>query len=411
MHRSQCRVHHLPARGRGSSGARVRRGADRRCHRIPVQRSSRPPGRGHSRCPGWTPHYDPGRGQVPGQSTFRQSGEGRSAATRTTGGVVHPYGGGLWRTLPLGDIVPAGSKSEFNQSMKGHFVFWKRVDARREGAVEADDSEARRAHAFLRSLQGYEVTPLLRHSGLAAALDVAEVLWKDEGRRWRVGSFKALGAAYATSRLVRDGSSASRTVCCATDGNHGRAVAWAARRLGYHAMVYLPEHATAARERRIRAFGATVVRVPGTYDDAVSEASRAAAEHDWVLVSDTAGDATDSRGSLVIAAYTLIVQEIADTLQRFPQPTHVFVQAGVGGLAAAMTWWCRQVWPDVPPTIVVVEPLQAACVGVSLAKGRPMPVEGPLQTVADCLSAGKVSERGMADPPKRGGRGGSRRRR
>ena len=169
---------------------------------------------------------------------------------------------------------------------------------------------------------------------------------------------------------------------------------------------------TAARERRIRAFGATVVRVPGTYDDAVSEASRrAAAEHDWVLVSDTAGDATDSRGSLVIAAYTLIVQEIADTLQRFPQPTHVFVQAGVGGLAAAMTWWCRQVWPDVPPTIVVVEPLQAACVGVSLAKGRPMPVEGPLQTVADCLSAGKVSERGMADPPKRGGRGGSRRRR
>ena len=282
------------------------------------------------------------------------------------------------------------------------------VSAPRDGSTAVIVPQRRAAaRTAITGFEGYRPTPLHRLTGLAQALGVAELWLKDESGRFGLGSFKALGGAYAVVHLLRErlgddvsiedvaaGRAAARvrdiTVCCATDGNHGLAVAWGARRAGAGCTVFLPGPVSEGREHAIAAQGAAIVRVDGSYDEAVRACADEAEAQGWLLVSDTSHAGGDEAPSRVMHGYAMLVDEIRAALAG-PAPTHLFVQAGVGGLAAAVIGTFRQDLGGDSPKGVVVEPTNADCLYQSAVAGRPSPASGDLDTVMACLAAAEVS--------------------
>ena len=291
--------------------------------------------------------------------------------------------------------------------------FLLHVNTRYAPATGSDDGWVIRperraaARAAIAGFEGYRPTPLHRLTGLAKVLGIGNLWLKDESGRFGLGSFKALGGAYAVVHLLRErldddvsiadvaaGRAALRvrdmTACCATDGNHGLAVAWSARRAGARCTVFLPGPVSAGRERAIRAQGADIVRIAGSYDEAVEACAEEAARKGWLLVSDTSHAGGDEAPSRVMHGYAMLVDEIGTALAG-PAPTHVFVQAGVGGLAAAVIGAFRQDLGGDSPKGVVVEPANADCLYQSALAGRPAHASGDLDTVMACLAAAEVS--------------------
>jgi diaminopropionate ammonia-lyase len=254
----------------------------------------------------------------------------------------------------------------------------------------------------------YAATPLLDLPRLATHLGVAQVLAKDETRRM-LGSFKSLGGTYAGLRalaraagtdvaaLIARKPKDQPTLICASDGNHGLAVAAAARFAGTKACIYLHSTVPPSRAHRIEAQGAEIIRVRGTYDDAVDAAARASQTSGTILVADTTDDPNDPVVRDVMAGYGVMAEEIRDQVQRsgHAEPTHLFVQAGVGGLAAAMAEGLGD-WLATPGEIVVVEPETALAVATALAAGQPVRVEGDLETTAEMLACGEASAPALA---------------
>lgn len=245
------------------------------------------------------------------------------------------------------------------------------------------------AVASISSWEGYAATPLHRLDRLASELRLGGIAVKDESSRFGLKSFKALGGAYAVERLAL-GSPSPLTVVAATDGNHGRSVAWGARRVGAKAKIVVHPAVSAARRQAMAAFGAEIREVPGSYDDAVHAAREMARLNGWRLVADTAADADDPLPLLVMQGYTIIAREVAAQWQG-AAPTHVFVQVGVGGLAAAIAAEARRIWGDAVSRFVAVEPAAADCLFQSVSAGAPCPASGDLDTVMAGLSCGEVS--------------------
>ncbi|GHC32799.1 diaminopropionate ammonia-lyase [Aidingimonas halophila] len=257
----------------------------------------------------------------------------------------------------------------------------------------------------IRTWPGYHVTPLVELSGIAKRANIADIHYKDEDKRFDLHSFKALGGAYAVLRLLkrqlpsatteellagthRD-AAAHVTVCCATDGNHGRSVAWGAHLFGVGCVIYLHHTVSHARESAIRRFGAEVRRVQGNYDDAIRQAAKDADTHGWFVVSDTSYPGYMSIPRDVMQGYTVMIDE---AVQQLPQvPTHCFIQGGVGGLAAATVAQLWEAYGDRCPRIIVVEPDRAACLIASAREGRPTPVHGDLDTLMAGLACGETS--------------------
>jgi diaminopropionate ammonia-lyase len=282
-------------------------------------------------------------------------------------------------------------------------------DALRRILDEAGCDAARRE---IGSWPGYAPTPLRSLPGLAARHGVAAMLYKDEGERFGLGSFKALGGAYAVYRHLADavarraghhpgaaelasGAHAdvtgALTVCCATDGNHGRSVAWGARTFGCRCVIYIHETVSTGREEAIAAYGARVVRNPGGYDDAVHRAAADAAANGWTVVSDTSYEGYTDIPRDVMHGYTVMVDEVVRALPDARPPSHVFVQGGVGGVAAAV---CARLWWQLEgsrPFLVVVEPERAACLYESARAGQRVALDGDIDTVMAGLSCGETS--------------------
>ena len=252
-----------------------------------------------------------------------------------------------------------------------------------------DETGFEAAGAAIRSWPGYAPTPLHRLDELARAAGLGAIFLKDESGRFGLGSFKALGGGYAVARAVeRHGPGI--TVACATDGNHGRAVAWGAARFGCRCVIFVHAGVSPGRRRAIEAFGAEVRVVPGTYDDAVRRSAEVATAEGWVLVSDTSWEGYEAIPRDVMQGYAVMAEEALDQLSGTP-PTHVFLQGGVGGLAAAVAARLdRRFGPD-RPRIVVVEPDRAACLLASCRAARPVAVEGDLATVMAGLACGEPS--------------------
>ena len=280
------------------------------------------------------------------------------------------------------------------------------ADGREQILNLAAHAEAKRE---ITSWQGYERTPLRRLTGLAAAVGVAEIAYKDESTRFGLGSFKALGGAYAVFKLLRRRIEQRKTitvtsadltsgcfaditknvtVTCATDGNHGRSVAWGARLFGCRCIIYVHATVSEGRCRAIAQYGAEVRRVAGNYDDAVRRAATDAAVHGWAVVSDTSYAGYTDVPRDVMQGYGVMVDE---TLAQSADPTHVFVQGGVGGLAATVCSFFWERLGTARPRFIVVEPDKADCLYRSAVAGEPMAVKGELDTIMAGLACGEVS--------------------
>ncbi len=278
---------------------------------------------------------------------------------------------------------------------------------------------AERVLALLHACPRYRPTPLLPLPSLARQLGIGALMVKDEAQRLGLESFKSLGGIYAIAEILMQAAgvgpdaimcdrvralAATRTFVCASDGNHGRSVAAGARLFGARSIVFLHEGVSAARAGKIAALGAEIIRVPGTYDDSVDEAVRQAEINGWTLVADTAADTEDPIPGLIMRGYTTIADEVLAGMEALGgPPSHLFVQAGVGGLAAAMTGHLRARLPGAGPIITVVEPVAADCLLQSAVQGRIAEVGGDVTTIYAMLECRRPSPlawevlRGAAD--------------
>lgn len=257
----------------------------------------------------------------------------------------------------------------------------------------------------------YQQTPLLSLTGLARAVNIEEIHYKHEGSRFGLGSFKALGGAYAVLRVIQKNlsSAAGRTVSLkeirehkfrtkvaditvtsATDGNHGRSVAWGAKLFGVKCRIYIHAEVSEYRAQSMRDLGAEVVRVSGNYDAAVARTREDAKIHNWNIVSDTSWPGYTSIPLDVMAGYGVMAREIVRQLEE--PPTHVFLQGGVGALAAAIAASFNQEWLDQAPINVIVEPEFAPCLFVSAKNGKATAFKVEKETMMAGLSCGEPSE-------------------
>ena len=275
-------------------------------------------------------------------------------------------------------------------------------------------SEVRKARAFHESFPQYTTTPLTRLDRMAAYLGLKEVYVKDESYRFGLNAFKVLGGSFAMARYIagetgRDVSElpysvltsdklreefGQATFFTATDGNHGRGVAWAAGRLGQKAVVHMPKGSTQTRLENIAKEGAQVDIQEMNYDDCVRLAAKEADETErGVIVQDTAWDGYEEIPSWIMQGYGTMAMEAGEQLKGYgcDRPTHVFVQAGVGSLAGAVVGYFTNLYPDNPPTFVVVEADVAACLykGAAAGDGDPRIVDGDMQTIMAGLACGE----------------------
>jgi diaminopropionate ammonia-lyase len=248
------------------------------------------------------------------------------------------------------------------------------------------------ARREISSWPGYAPTPLRDLQSIARELGLAAVAFKEEQHRFGLRSFKALGGAYAVKKLAAAPGGPPAAVCCATDGNHGRSVAWGAREAGLRCVIYVHEGVSEGRAQAIRGFGAEVRRVGGNYDDSVRIAAADAAREGWTVVSDTSWEGYQDIPRDVMQGYGVMVGEaIAQGGGGARPPTHVFVQGGVGGIAAATVAHLWERFGAARPRVVVVEPDKADCLTRSAEQGRVVHLSGDLDTIMAGLSCGEPS--------------------
>ncbi len=297
-------------------------------------------------------------------------------------------------------------------------VRWKaQLDVRQERSAYSaqaqkviSQSDADTAMREISSWPEYEPTPLRRLTGLETHLGCGEIYYKDESTRFGLGSFKALGGAYAVLKLIaasyetqhakrialgdiRQGQikdfASTITVCTATDGNHGRSVAWGAKNAGCPCRIYIHAQVSAGREKAMAELGAEVIRVDGDYDESVRLCMADARDNGWKMVSDTSFEGYVEVPADVMAGYTVLAAEVID--QMSAPPTHLFIQAGVGGLAAAIAARLWMQYGADRPHITVVESEHSACVMQSFKDSAPAVVEITRETVMAGLSCGEMS--------------------
>ena len=246
--------------------------------------------------------------------------------------------------------------------------------------------------AFFDARPGLRPTPLRDLPALARELGIGRLLVKDESGRFGLNAFKLLGARFAVETLLAEGYVRPGAILvCASEGNHGRAVARAARDAGCGARVYMAHDASPARVDAIAGEGATVIRVDGSYDDAVRVMEAEANANGWTIVSDTAWPGYERIPRLIMLGYTRMLDEIRIPVPGSRFPDAIFVQGGVGGLLCALASWCAFHRRENPPRVIAVEPTSAACLQASARAGKPVAVTGPLTTTMAGLRNREVS--------------------
>lgn len=266
---------------------------------------------------------------------------------------------------------------------------------------------------FHKSFPEYEVTPLHSLDNLAKHLGVKNIFLKDESYRFGLNAFKVLGGSYAIGKYLAEklGMDISEvsfeklkskeikerlgdiTFVTATDGNHGRGVAWAANRLGQKSVVYMPKGSSEVRLNNIRKEGAEASITEFNYDDAVRLANENANKYGWVMVQDTAWEGYEDIPTWIMQGYGTLIHEAIEQLEErgIEKPTHVFLQAGVGSFAAAVQGYLASKFGEDRPITVVVEPDEAACIykSAKIDDGKPYSVTGDMPTIMAGLACGE----------------------
>lgn len=268
---------------------------------------------------------------------------------------------------------------------------------------------------FHRQIPGYRISPLLALPHLATKFCLGGIWVKDEASRLELNSFKVLGGSFALYRFIQErlGISdeemsyefllskevknrlGSITFSSATDGNHGRGIAWAAQKLGHPCVIYVHSETSKPRIDAIRSYGATVKIIEGTYDDAVKQIVLDSAKNGWSVISDTSWEGYTTIPTWIMQGYATMLLEAQEQFSAMGiiKPTHVFVQAGVGALAASVIGFYHSLFGQDAPISVVVEPSDAACLLYSASKDddKPHAVDGDLDTIMAGLACGEPS--------------------
>ncbi|MFD0825051.1 diaminopropionate ammonia-lyase [Neobacillus sp. M.A.Huq-85] len=285
-----------------------------------------------------------------------------------------------------------------------------------KASVEFINSEViEKVRNFHKSFPEYKVTPLHSLDKLSKQLGVSNIWVKDESYRFGLNAFKVLGGSFAVGKYLAkklnvDISELSFeklrskevkeklediTFVTATDGNHGRGIAWAANQLGQKSLVFMPKGSSEIRLNNIRKEGAEASITDLNYDDTVRLASQKADENGWVLVQDTAWDGYEEIPTWIMQGYGTILDEAVEQIAEAgdERPTHVFLQAGVGSFAGSMLGYLAGKFGDQRPITVIVEPDKAACLykSINIGDGQPHSVTGALNTIMAGLACGEPS--------------------
>jgi diaminopropionate ammonia-lyase len=229
--------------------------------------------------------------------------------------------------------------------------------------------EMRRFH---RRLRCYAPTPLVSLPKLAKSLGIKELLVKDESKRFRINTFKSLGASYAVAKVVSRRKKEKLVFCTATDGNHGRSVAWAARNLKQKSVIYVPDYTTQQRIKNIRKYNAEVIVVEGDYDHAVATARQESEKKGYVLIQDNSWEGYTEIPMYVMAGYKTMMMEMENSIHPPEEPLvdFVFLQAGNGTWASSMVAYYRTRYPKKMPKLILVEPAECDCIMESFRNGK-----------------------------------------
>ncbi|WP_019415545.1 diaminopropionate ammonia-lyase [Paenisporosarcina sp. TG20] len=277
------------------------------------------------------------------------------------------------------------------------------------------DKEIEKVHRFQKTHNAFTETPLHQLSNLAEFLNVAEIRVKDESYRFGLNAFKVMGGIFAIGKYLAERlgeniddlsfetlqSSKVKerlgelTFITATDGNHGRGVAWAARELGHKSVVYMPAGSSLERLTAIRNEGAEANITELNYDDSVRMCADLAQENGWIMVQDTAWEGYDDIPLWIMQGYASMSKEVVEQIEGELQPTHIFLQAGVGSFAGAITGYMIQHYRKNPPIIIVVEPNEADCYYQSFLtkEGTRETVTGEMNTIMAGLACGEPNTR------------------
>ena len=243
------------------------------------------------------------------------------------------------------------------------------------------------AYLTISKWDSYSPTPLLLLNKLSKELNLNKIYYKDESKRFDLKSFKALGGAYAVENITKGNKDI--TVSTATAGNHGRSVAWGAKRLGLKCKIFISENVSDARGKAMEALGADVVKVKGNYESSLIECIKQSSKNNWQIVQDVAWKDYMLVPTLTMAGYSVMMKEIVNQINN-ENITHIFLQAGVGGMAGAMVAGAARYLENIP-IMIVVEPDSAACVMESIKSGKIEKINIVRESLMGGMSCGEPS--------------------
>ena len=243
------------------------------------------------------------------------------------------------------------------------------------------------AYNIISKWDNYSPTPLISLNKLSEKLGLNKIFYKDESKRFHLKSFKALGGAYAVEKVTKGNKEV--VVSTATAGNHGRSVAWGTKKLGLKCKIFISEYVSEFRAEVMRSFGADIIRVKGNYDNSLKECIKQSKQNNWQIVQDVAWQDYKLVPKLTMAGYSVMMKEISEQINN-QQISHIILQAGVGGMAAAMVAGIAR-YLDHIPKVIIVEPESAACVLESIKVGKIEKISIKKESLMGGMSCDEVS--------------------
>ena len=243
------------------------------------------------------------------------------------------------------------------------------------------------AYKIISNWDNYSPTPLILLNKLNNKLKLNKIFYKDESKRFHLKSFKALGGAYAVEKIIKGND--KKVISTATAGNHGRSVAWGSQKNNLECKIFISEFVSESRAQVMRSFGADVIRVKGNYEDSLNECIKQSKKNNWQIVQDVAWEDYKLVPKLTMAGYSVMMKEVSEQIAN-EKISHVILQAGVGGMAAAVVAGIAR-YLDHIPQIIIVEPDSAACVLESIKKGKIEKISIEKESIMGGMSCGEVS--------------------
>ena len=279
------------------------------------------------------------------------------------------------------------------KASKGEDFFINTADNRLPDNLTVNTLKNSKSLEFHLTLPNYDPTPLKLLKNLGGRLGVGDLYVKDEASRLGLNAFKVLGASYAIHQILK-GRSRIKTFCTATDGNHGRAVAWSAKREGKESRIFVPAYTSQSQIRAIEDEGAIVTKIEGNYDETSGYALGASQINGWELVQDSSWEGYEEIPALIMAGYTTMFKEMESSVNSLPEPAVdiVFLQAGVGSFAASAIWYYLNRYGDKRPVIVIVEPSESDGILESFKCGKRSLPKGSFRTIMAGLNCGIPSK-------------------